>query len=56
MWQELLVFAMVGVAALYAVWRLMPGAWRERLGGKAGGCGSEDGCSKCSSKGQGGCH
>ncbi len=58
MWQELLVFAIVGVAALYAAWRLMPGAWRERLGGKAGGCGSSDSSSACShcSKGQGGCH
>ncbi|MEZ7829704.1 MAG: hypothetical protein QMB72_07145 [Brachymonas denitrificans] len=60
MWQEIIVYAVVALAAVYAVWKLMPGAWRERLGGKAGGCGdagSSDACANCPGKRDGGsCH
>ncbi len=43
MWQDLIVGVIVVLAAALAVWRLMPGRWRERLGGQAGGCGSSTG-------------
>lgn len=60
MWQEIIVYVIVALAAVYAAWRLMPGAWRQRLGGKAGGCGdagSSDACAHCPSKRDGGsCH
>lgn len=60
MWQEILVYAIVIAAAVYAVWRLMPAAWRQRLGGQPGGCGDGSGgggCSNCPSGRDGGsCH
>ena len=34
MWQDLIVGLLVVLAALYVLWRLMPGRWRERLGGR----------------------
>ena len=53
MWQEVIVYLIVAVAALYT-------AWRQRLGGKPGGCGdagSSDACAHCPSKRDGGsCH
>lgn len=59
MWQEILVGIVVLVATVYTVWRIMPAAWRVRLGGTAGGCASSDGssaCQSCSSRSSGGCH
>ena len=62
MWQDLIVGLLVVLAALYVLWRLMPGRWRERLGGQAGGCGSStgssSGCGQCPHKRPGGdsCH
>ena len=60
MWQDLIVGLLVVLAALYVLWRLMPGRWRERLGGQAGGCGSStsSACGQCPHKrsGGGGCH
>ena len=52
MWQELAVALIVAVAALYAVWRLMPLSWRQALATRLGrrsdgaGCG---GCQVCAS-------
>lgn len=50
MWQALTVALIVAVAALYAVWMLMPSAWQRRLAARLGqtppssSCGGCDGC------------
>jgi len=55
MLQTWIVSLVVGMAALYCVWYVMPKGWRNRLGqwhralGTAPGCGSCDSCGKCAS-------
>jgi hypothetical protein len=56
MWQDLAVYAVVGVAGLYALWYWLPAALRRRLGalrpelGKAPSCGSCNSCGGCGPK------
>jgi len=61
MWQDIVMATVVVVAALAALWRLLPGRWRAHvaqwhpalafLGSRQGGCGDCNGCSDS----QGGC-
>lgn len=51
MWQDYAVGAIVAVAALYALWYWMPGAWRRRLGKVRPALAQKPGCGACSSCG-----
>jgi len=48
MWQELVVYAVVALAGLYALWYWLPAGLRRRLGGVRPALGKAPSCGSCS--------
>jgi len=53
--QELWVGLIVGLAALYLVWRWLPAGWRQRLGIRPSRAKGASDCATCSGCSGGGC-
>lgn len=51
MWQDIVVYAVVAVAGLYALWYWMPAALRKHLGAVRPALAKSPSCGSCSSCG-----